>query len=360
MYDIAIVGAGPSGATLARLIGKNYKVLLLDKRCLDVDPREDYRIKCCGGLLAPDAQKVLAELGQGVPQSVLEGPQLFVVRTIDLDKNIERYYQRFYINIDREKFDRWLVSLIRGNVDFRFESLYKSHQEIEGGFLIKFVHKGKEYSVRTKILVGADGAFSKVRRQAFSEYPFPRKYVSIQEWYDVGEALPYFSAIFDRSVTDFYSWTIPKGNNLIIGSALYPDNNPWQKFSILKSKLSDYGFRFDKLVKKEGAFILRPLSKNNICVGEGNTALLGEAAGFISPSSAEGFSYALKSALLLAKSLEEGSKGFLERYEGYTHKIKTNIQLKNLKTPFMYNPFIRSIVMKSGIQSVEVQNKGFR
>jgi len=32
MYDIAIIGAGPAGATLARLAGKNYKVLLIDKR----------------------------------------------------------------------------------------------------------------------------------------------------------------------------------------------------------------------------------------------------------------------------------------------------------------------------------------
>ena len=33
-YDIAIIGAGPAGATLARLLDKQYKVLLLDKRDL--------------------------------------------------------------------------------------------------------------------------------------------------------------------------------------------------------------------------------------------------------------------------------------------------------------------------------------
>ncbi len=31
MYDIAIVGAGLAGATLARRIGKRYKVLLVDR-----------------------------------------------------------------------------------------------------------------------------------------------------------------------------------------------------------------------------------------------------------------------------------------------------------------------------------------
>ena len=35
IYDVAIIGGGPSGATLARLIGGRYKVLLVDRRNLD-------------------------------------------------------------------------------------------------------------------------------------------------------------------------------------------------------------------------------------------------------------------------------------------------------------------------------------
>lgn len=34
-YDITIIGAGPAGSTLARELGKKYKVLLVDKRPLD-------------------------------------------------------------------------------------------------------------------------------------------------------------------------------------------------------------------------------------------------------------------------------------------------------------------------------------
>ncbi|MFQ9799503.1 MAG: NAD(P)-binding protein [Clostridia bacterium] len=32
MYDMIIVGAGPAGATLARGLGRRYRVLLVDKR----------------------------------------------------------------------------------------------------------------------------------------------------------------------------------------------------------------------------------------------------------------------------------------------------------------------------------------
>ena len=50
-YDIAIIGAGPAGCTLARLLDRSYRVLLLDKRDLS---SEEYpgMSKCCGGLLA--------------------------------------------------------------------------------------------------------------------------------------------------------------------------------------------------------------------------------------------------------------------------------------------------------------------
>ena len=122
MYDIAIIGAGPAGATLARLLAKDYKVLLLERRQL-IKPVEGCFEKCCGGLIAPDAQQMLAKLGLGVPKEILVGPQLFTVRTIDIQNDIERYYQRHYINTDRERFDQWLVSLIPTAVDTSLRGL---------------------------------------------------------------------------------------------------------------------------------------------------------------------------------------------------------------------------------------------
>lgn len=106
MYDVAIVGAGPAGSTLARLVGDKYKVLLVDKRVITRSTERRESRKCCGGLLAPDAQKMLSEMGLGLPKSVLVEPQLFVVRAIDLPNGLERFYQRFYINMDRQRFDQ--------------------------------------------------------------------------------------------------------------------------------------------------------------------------------------------------------------------------------------------------------------
>jgi choline dehydrogenase-like flavoprotein len=92
MYDIAIIGGGPAGATLARLIGNKYKVLLLEKRTFQEPLYYGFQ-KCCGGLIDPDAQKMLASFGLGLPKSAILSPQMFAVRTIDndnLNKDIQK------------------------------------------------------------------------------------------------------------------------------------------------------------------------------------------------------------------------------------------------------------------------------
>ena len=112
MYDVAIIGAGPAGSTLSRLIGKDLKVLLVDKRKADRSNETRLVNKCCGGLLAPDAQAMLSRFGLWLPKNVLVDPQLFAVRTIDLQQKLEQFYQRYYINMDRNRFDYWLLSLV--------------------------------------------------------------------------------------------------------------------------------------------------------------------------------------------------------------------------------------------------------
>lgn len=125
MYDVAIIGAGPAGSTLARLIDKKYKVLIVEQR--DVLNDNTNFTKCCGGLLAPDAQKMLARLGIALPKDILVDPQIFSVRTIDFQNNLERFYQRFYLNINRAKFDGYLASLIPKNVYFMQKTLFESY-----------------------------------------------------------------------------------------------------------------------------------------------------------------------------------------------------------------------------------------
>lgn len=237
MYDIVIIGSGPAGSNLARLIGEKYKVLLIDKRDLEKVNHKNHINKCCGGLLAPDAQKMIAKLGLGIPKDVLVNPQLFAVRTIDLTNNLERLYQRFYFNMDREKFDRWLVSILPSGVDRKFNAHFKSFIIIPEGYQINYIYNGQAMSAKSRIIVGADGANSRIRKMIGNDKTIPEKYISIQEWFECEHQIPYFTAIFDEETSDFYSWIIPKENVLLLGSALKPGIDAKKKW-YTKNKIS--------------------------------------------------------------------------------------------------------------------------
>jgi len=356
MYDIVIVGAGPAGATLARLLGNKFKILIIDKRQLsDMDSKSNFE-KCCGGLIAPDAQQMLAKFGLGIPQKILVGPQLFTVRTIDIKNNIEQYYQRHYINVDREKFDKWLVSLIPPEVIVMCEAIFKRFEIANDNIKVQYIQQGKERTIYTKILVGADGAFSTVRRKISSDSPNIKTYIAIQEYYKMDSSLPYFSSIFDDDITDFYSWTIPKDDLLVLGTAVKPKDKPYEKFMALKEKLILRGFEFGPCVKRNGAYLLRPEKLDQIYLGKANVALIGEAAGWISPSSAEGISYSFRSAYALANAIQQRPDNIIAEYYRNTNKSRLNIKMKHLKSPFMYNTFLRKVAMKSGLLSMEMTN----
>ena len=152
------------------------------------------KIKSCGGLLAPDAQKMIAQLGLALPKDILVNPQIFAVRTIDMTNNIERLYQRFYLNFDRDKFDKWLISLVPDRVEKSFNSLFKDYKKVEEGYQVRYIHKGQERIARTKALVAADGGHSHIRGliSKGKDISMPKEYISIQQWFKCSEPIPYY------------------------------------------------------------------------------------------------------------------------------------------------------------------------
>lgn len=359
MYDIAIVGGGPAGATLARLLTGSYSVLLVDRRDLTSPPREGPAGKCCGGLVAPDAQYVLGKMGLALPRDVVVGPQIFAVRTIDLQTGLERYYQRFYINVDREMFDRWLVSLVPPDVEVRCPCLCKNVAGDNGAYTLTLVQGGKTYTERARLVIGADGASSVVRKRMFPLQPALKEYVAVQEWFAVEQAQPYFSVFFDPEITDFYAWSIPKEGHLLLGAALSLDA-PGSKFVLLKKKLMALGYPLAVKTRREGALLLRPRFPAVTVAQKPGCALIGEAAGWISPSSAEGYSYAFESAISAASALLRGPEHFPERYQKKTGALRRNLVIKRLKSPFMYHPLLRRAVMQAGFQSLTVTGESRR
>ena len=354
VYDIAVVGLGPAGATFCRLLDPKFRVLALDRKA--AEPEAPGFRKPCGGLLAEDAQLALSRQGLTLPNGVLADPQLFSVRTIDLCRKLEQTYRRFYINMDRHKFDLWLKSLIPPSVDVHNEASVRAFlREKDGLWHIRYFEKGTEKSACARALVGADGAASLVRKTLFPKHKI-RSYTAVQQWFKDEQPAPLYACFFDERLTDCYGWAVSKDGELVFGAA-FPRENASRAYELLRERAETFGFVLENPLRTEACQVLRPERAGDFRVGVPEGAfLLGEAAGFISPSSLEGMSYALDSAEKLAGIFNAGKslpvETIFKQYRAGTRKIRLKLLTKILKNPFMYNPALRTLVMKSGVTAI--------
>ncbi len=351
-YSTVIVGAGPAGATLARRLSETGKDILL------IDASSVRGGKVCAGLLSPDAQTLFAEYGITLPSEILSSPQIFSVQTIDLEFSKMRSYRRSYLNTDRAKFDAFLLSLVPDSVD-TVKALCTKASRTEKGFSLILKTSTDEKEVFCDILIGADGASSIVRKHLFPNKKVTR-YIAIQQEFRAPDENAYYSCIFDSSTSPSCSWIFFKDRKLICGGA-FESKDPRAAFEMQKKKLVARGTVPESVFKEplctQACTVLRPKISGGICLGEDNAFLIGEAAGFISPSSLEGISFALASAEALYKALamSKDAHAALYAYKRKSAKLRLKITLKCLKRPFMYHPLLRRLILASGIGSIKTK-----
>ena len=145
---------------------------------------------------------------------------------------------------------------------------------------------------------------------------------------------------------------------MIIGSAIPQGEHVREKFKLFKADLASKGFDVSSPVKERGAVILRPQCWGSVESGRGRIFLVGEAAGLISPSSAEGISFALRSGEKLANAFS-GKKPMTvrSRYEKALMSLKVSIALKSVKSPVMYRKTWRGLVFKTRALSMQVNGE---
>ena len=335
IYDLIIVGGGPSGATAALYARRSgLRSLLLDQATF---PRD----KVCGDALSGKSVAILRELdlldgvrqlpGAAISRIIFTSPR-HTELVIDLSRSgLDQVPEGFVIR--RRNFDRFLFEEAKQAADDCREGFTVTDLVREDGFICGVRgRQGDEAEVehRGRIVLGADGYNSLVARKTGLYQHDPRHLVvALRQYYrNVGGLTDQIELHYVDEVIPGYFWIFPLEDgcaNVGIGMLhQYIKDQQVDLRQALKAAIDSSTFR-ERFTNAEPleepvGWNLPVGSKHRSMVGNG-FMLLGDAAGLIDPFTGEGIGNALYSARFAVEAAREAieagdlSEAFLERYD---------------------------------------------
>lgn len=329
-YRTIVVGAGPAGVMAAREASRAGDVLL-------VDASRFPRRKSCGGMLNRQTLSLLADI-EPVPSELCVEPDPVRFRYLDWVRGRVKPTTLEFANAEREDFDAWLLSLATDSVEV-LGGCPITGIETEGcRVMVTLGNGGGSVRVEAEHVIGCDGARSFVRRHIGRGTT--DVYVTVQDRTRLdGEALAWFDCIALPGIGEghAYTYVVPKRDTALIGSVFYPGTRrPAELQDRVVAAIRERRPEIGETVDREGGAALAVRRPTDVVHGSGSLLLSGEAAGFLSPTSGEGISYALRSGHLAGRAVAEGANGdALERYRTSTATLTADIRRRLRWLPLM-------------------------
>lgn len=139
-----------------------------------------------------------------------------------------------------------------------------------------------------------------------------------------------FSCYFNENITPSYSWSVSKEGYFIFGGA-YLHSQCAARFQQQKAALQNIGFAFDKALKRECCLVLYPKRFKDFVCGKNHIFLVGEAAGFVSFSTLEGISGAMRSSEILSEILNRNEPNAHNAYAKATRFLVFKTAISGLR-----------------------------
>ena len=160
MYNIIVIGAGPTGSTAAKVLAeKGYKVLLVEKFKI---PR--YK-SCSGQLIKKTIDLVQAYFGEAVPADTMCVPTENKGMIFTNDKGKSFRFEQDGLNVWRSSFDKWLADKAeQSGVEVRDNTTALSCEEHDG--IVTVTLKGENtYIEQAKYVIDCEGVVGTLKRK---------------------------------------------------------------------------------------------------------------------------------------------------------------------------------------------------
>ncbi len=299
IFDAVVVGGGPAGATAATDLARSGRsVLLLDRAG---------RIKPCGGAIPPICVREF-----GIPDNLIvaraTGARIISPSAKEADMPIgQDAAGGGYVGmVDREIFDEWLRERAEATGAVRRTGTFdRISHDADGVTVLHYNGKDGAAEVRTRAVIGADGARSNVAKQCVKGWEHVKYVFAYHEIVRAPDP-----AAFDRSrcdvyyqgklSPDFYAWIFPHGDTMSVGTgSAHKGFGLRPAIGALRKTMGLDGL---ETIRREGAPIpLRPMKRWD---NGRDVVLAGDAAGVVAPASGEGIYYAMLGGRLAAEAVE--------------------------------------------------------
>ena len=289
-YDVTIIGAGPIGSTLAYELAKeDINVCLIDKKKVIGLPLQ------CAGII----NKRVLDVNQFPDELILNKARGAVLHSKNHSLSVSKEENQAII-IDRVALDQFLYNrAIENGVYSYLSSKVVTIDDVEGK--VSFQNESTEKSIRSKIIVGADGPLSIVSSAFGNDFDY---YCASQYLVKIDEDNNNMSFVDLYAYGDLFPgfiWQIPVSEN-IFRIGLFSNYDYKRQNEILNDFLmNDFQYEKYEIIEKYKGKI--PIYNKDNKLFKNRALIIGDAASQIKPTTGGGLLIGFEAVKMAKKAI---------------------------------------------------------